>query len=108
MVDSEKWFNQLYGIDGRKYDSRSELIVANWPHYSKIEYFSHQKLKLQETSKPYRGDFQLTIVANIAVFMFSKDGVKLRTNLPDWSKDYLNKRQKRSSIMKRGVTIHCD
>ena len=95
MVDSGKWSNQLYGIDGRKYASRPELIVANWLHYSKIEYISHPKLKLQETSKPYRGDFQLPKVANIEVFMFSKDRVKCRTNLPNWSKDYLNNRQKK-------------
>jgi len=95
MVDSGKWSNQLFGMDGRKYDSRSELIVANWLHYSKIDYISHPKLKLQETSKPYRGDFQLPMVANIEVFMFSKDGVKLRTSLPDWSEGYLIKRQKK-------------
>lgn len=95
MVDSGKWSDQLYGMDGRRYDSRSELIVANWLHYSKIDYISHPKLKLKETSKPSRGDFQLPMVANIEVFMFSKEGVKLRTNLPDWSDDYLIKRQKK-------------
>ena len=43
MVDSEKWSDQFYGMDGRRYDSRSELIVANWLHYSKIDYISHPK-----------------------------------------------------------------
>ena len=95
MVDSGKWSDQLYGMDGRRYDSRSELIVANWLHYSKIDYISHPKLKLKETSKPSRGDFQLPMVANIEVFMCSKDGVKLRTSLPDWSEGYLIKRQKK-------------
>lgn len=95
MVDSERWSDHLYGMDGRRYDSRSELIVANWLHYSKIDYISHPKLKLKETSKPSRGDFQLPMVANIEVFMCSKDGVKLRTNLPDWSEGYLIKRQKK-------------
>jgi len=95
MVDSEKWSDQLYGMDGRRYDSRSELIVANWLHYSKIDYISHPKLKLKETSKPFRGDFQLPMVANIEVFMFFKDGVNHRTNLPDWSENYLQKRRKK-------------
>jgi len=101
MVDSEKWSDQLYGIDGRRYDSRSELIVANWLHYSKIDYISHPKLRLKETSKPSRGDFQLPTVANIEVFMFSKKGVKPRINLPNWSDDYLIKRQKKEFYYKQ-------
>ena len=97
MVDSGKWSDQLYGMDGRRYDSRSELIVANWLHYSKIDYISHPKLQLKETSKPFRGDFKLPAVANIEVFMFPKDEVKHRADLPDWSDDYLITRQKKES-----------
>jgi hypothetical protein len=48
MVDSGKWVDSLYGIDGRRYDSKAEMIVANWLHYSGVKYIAHPKLDLRK------------------------------------------------------------
>ena len=95
MVDSGKWVDNLYGMDGRRYDSKAEMVVANWLHYSGVKYISHPKLGLQETNKPFKGDFQLPDVANVEVFMCSESGMKSRGDLPKYSANYLARRQKK-------------
>ena len=103
MVKSGKWSDQLYGRDYRRYDSRPELIVADWLHCSKIDYIYHPPLKLKETHKPFVGDFQIPMVANIEVFMLSKGGRRSQTDLPSWAEAYLVTRQKKECYYEKEV-----
>ena len=97
MVDSGKWVDNLYGMDGRRYDSKSEMVVANWLHYSGVSYLSHPKLALQETRQPFKGDFKLPGVANVEVFMCSDINKNSRSDLPTWAETYLIRRQKKGA-----------
>ena len=99
MIDSGRWIDRLYGMDGRRYDSKAELVVANWLHYSEVSYLSHPKLDLQETRQPFKGDFQLPGLANVEVFMFSEKSHKSRKDLPSWSSKYHVRRKKRKVSM---------
>lgn len=95
MIESEQWSDQLYGMDGRRYDSRAELVVANWLYCSKIDYRSHPNLKLRGTKKLRKGDFLLPTIANVEVFMCSEKGFRQSQDLPSWSEEYLIKRQEK-------------
>jgi hypothetical protein len=101
LVDSGKWESNRFGMDGRRYDSKSEMIVANWLHYSGVQYLSHPKLQLKESRRPFVGDFQLPGVANIEVFMCSEKGEKTRTDLPIWAGGYLERRKQKEAHYKK-------
>jgi len=90
MHENGKW-SALYGLDGCLYQSKSELIVANWLYEANINYKSHPKIIFE--NKKYYSDFYLTdINAYIEVFMFSENSFQERIDLPNWSDDYYAKR----------------
>ena len=100
LVDSGKWESNRFGMDGRRYDSKAEMIVANWLHYSGVQYLSHPKLQLKESRRPFVGDFQLPGVANVEVFMCSEKGKETRTDLPIWAGGYLERRKQKEGHYK--------
>lgn len=85
------YWSSLYGLDGKNYQSKAELIVANWLYEIKINKKSHPKLIFD--SKKYYSDFYLSdINTYIEVFMFSERSFQKRADLPNWADGYYAKR----------------
>lgn len=105
MAVSGKW-GTLYGLDGRAYDSRSEMIVANWLYLSEVSYTPHPLLPWADSRRRREADIGLSEDRVIEVFLCSEEGLARRNDHPAWIEEYVVKRRaKLNEALKHGIQM---